>query len=175
MKLETNDFGFNKDTIEAPAVWGARLIVDVRGQSDTGNRVELVHDRQSLRADTDEAKTNLVARLDGEKRGDGAISALLAFLSRGVRHCRIDPTGRENFDRTIRGVRFRGSPNASHGYIYVTGTLENVDTCDGCGTGGAFKGTKAYPGVCQKCADELKADARAAKSRAKSPAQRLGY
>lgn len=148
--------------IEAPALWGARLILnDIHAGRPV---VELLFDRQDLKADTEEAKAALVKALDGEKKGEGAIKALIDFLTREARHYRISRESRDRFDRTLRGVRFRGSPNASHGYVYVTANLENLSTCDGCGAGGEHKGTKTFPGVCIKCRDELKADARAEKS-----------
>jgi hypothetical protein len=148
--------------IEAPALWGARLILnDPHAGRPT---VELLFDRQDLQADTEDARAALVKALDGEPKGEGAIKALLAFLTREARHYRIGRESADRFDRTLKGVRFRGSPNASHGYVYVTASLENIPTCDGCGTGGAFKGTAKFPGVCDKCRDEAKADARAEKS-----------
>ncbi len=151
MKATELEFGFKDEMIEAPALWGARLIMEGRGEIEHRS-VDLVWDRQSV---IGEAET-LKQALDGEPKGTGAIRLLLDHLTRRFRQFTIDPVEDETsyIDKTFKGVRFRGSPRKSHGYFYVTATLDHVGpTCDGCGTGGQH-GTKTYPGLCQKCRDE---------------------
>lgn len=187
--MNSNDLAWGwkpEPPIEAPALWGARLLIQhchSGGYSDKAV-VEVLWDRQDCRAEDSDDRHALVAKLDGKRenvqgfasetssserglalfsRPSGALSALLAYLARGLRSCRIDPAGRETFDVTLRGVRFRGSPNGSHGYVYVVACLENVATCDGCGTGGEH-GTKTYPGLCVKCRDEAKDEKRGAQT-----------
>lgn len=156
-KLATSQDG---SVIEAPALWGARLIFNEPSSDQYSRPIELLWDRQDIQADTEEAKAALLAKLNGTPNGTGAIQALIDFLSHEARKYRIDRTSTARFDRTLKGVRFRGSPNGSHGYVYVTASLEDIETCDGCGTGGIHKGTKKFPGICDKCRDERKADER---------------
>jgi len=96
---------------DVAAVWGARLIAPD----------DLVYNRQDLKADTDEAKQELVLWLNPE--GGRAIERLLGALRERCYRLGQD----RNFVAMVEddeGIIF-ASTNASGGYVYVTGYLKN--------------------------------------------------
>jgi len=103
-------FGRRIYSAEARAVWGARLIAPN----------DLLPDRQSLIAVDDEAKAALVAWLNGEPAGTGALKATLERLA----ELRLAGSSREEtvIYEDERG-RVVASPQGSFGYVYVAGWL----------------------------------------------------
>jgi hypothetical protein len=104
-------FGYRRYPEGVRAVWGARLIAPN----------DLVHDRQDLVADGEEAKAALVAWLNGETRGQGALAGALKHLAT-VFLSNIDHEFVVYEDAT--GV-IVGNTQASHGYVYVAGWLKH--------------------------------------------------
>lgn len=102
------------DTV--PAVWGARLIWPN----------DFLSDRQDLAAHNDEAKQALIAWLDGEALGTGAISRMRHALESPY-SLGLTPTGDEEaviYEDEI-GI-IVGSAQGSHGYVYVAGWLKEA-------------------------------------------------
>jgi hypothetical protein len=100
-------YGYNRGVPEdVTTVWGARLIAPA----------DLVHDRQDLVAESDEAKQALIAWLNG-----GAISQALAALRE--RYVRGDSDEEFVIFEDDRG-KIVGNAQASHGYVYVAGWLK---------------------------------------------------
>ncbi len=154
---ETMDFTL-KTQVQAPALWGARLLLEEGSKGET--MVSLLSDRQTLNADSPEARAALVAALDGKTRGEGAIAVLLAYLTRHVKREDFDLGGRAPIGPVIlRSVEFRGNPNGSHGYIYVVGLLATdvCPTCDGCGK--VHAATIKAP-ICGECRELRKGEER---------------
>jgi hypothetical protein len=89
------------------SAWGARLI----------EPNDLVHDRQDLVAESDEAKSALVAWLNG-----GAIEKALDWL--GKREYRAVPDGEEFVVYEDEDGKIVGNTNRSFGYVYVAGWLK---------------------------------------------------
>jgi hypothetical protein len=118
MKANMLGFGLLSDTIEAPALWGARAIF-------TGRVVDFLWDRQALIADETAAgqkvKANLIAVLNGPGgNGKGAISGFKLAIDSGV----VDvPNEGPPATLDVRGARFHFSERGSHGYLYVTAHL----------------------------------------------------
>lgn len=109
-------FGRRTFPDDVPAVWGARLIWPN----------DLVYNRQDLAATNDEARGALVAWLDGDPVGSGAIAGMRILLR--------DPgalglTSNMPFDEEAvifedeRG-KIVGSAQGSYGYLYVAGWLK---------------------------------------------------
>jgi hypothetical protein len=93
--------------------WGARLIAPN----------DLVHDRQDLVAENDEAKSELIAWLNGSPEGTGAIAKMREWLAESYWMFRQD------FDQELvlyedeQGI-IVGSTQASYGYVYAAGWLK---------------------------------------------------
>jgi hypothetical protein len=101
-------FGYSRGVPEdVTTAWGARLIAPN----------DLVHDRQDLVAETDEAKRELIAWLNG-----GAIKAALTNL-REQRYDLIYREGEFTVYEDNRGV-IVGNTQQSGGYVYVSGWLK---------------------------------------------------
>jgi len=107
---------FGRDTYpdDVRAVWGARLIWPN----------DLVHDRQDLAARDDDAKMALIAWLNDE----GILRKVLDHL--GSSNCRFEMGlfgPKDNTEVVIyedaKG-KIIGSPQSSHGYLYVCGWLK---------------------------------------------------
>jgi hypothetical protein len=103
----------------AHAVWGARLIAPN----------DLVWDRQDLQADDDDAKHDLIAWLNGEPEGSGAIAKMRDYLAANYSKYGSQDTLSPFND--ILHVLYEdetgiivGSPQASCGYVYVSGWLK---------------------------------------------------
>jgi hypothetical protein len=103
-------FGYRRHPEDLRAVWGARLIAPN----------DLLWDRQGLIADDDEAKAELVAWLNGEVRGQGALNEALRRLAR-IPLANVDEEVVIYEDATGKIV---GNTQASHGYVYVAGWLK---------------------------------------------------
>jgi hypothetical protein len=104
------------DTVRA--IWGARLIYPN----------DLVHDRQDLASHDDEARAALIAWLNGPSEGDGAISKMQARLADtdlrwelGIGDHRSDTEAVIYEDKIGKII---GSPQSSHGNLYVCGWLK---------------------------------------------------
>jgi hypothetical protein len=108
MKIAELAFKLTREPVpeEAVAAWGARAIYN--------GQVDLVWDRQDLKADDDELKEKLKRKLNG--------GALAAFMNWAEDRFFGHHDDVQSF--TNRGVRFWASTNASYGYLYVTATLE---------------------------------------------------
>ena len=104
---------------DAAAVWGARLIWPN----------DLLHDRQDLAARSDADKQALVEWLDGTPTGTGAIYQMREAL-RDPYKLGISPGTRYEIELNLyedeRG-KIVGSPQGSHGYVYVAGWLKRSD------------------------------------------------
>lgn len=100
---------------DAPAAWGARLIVTRSGD------VDMLHDRQSA---------------DGD---DASVSKLLGLLNGGVNKMWMARLREQLVDRIVRvdeacdvtlyeddAIAVRGNSNASYGYFYVAAWLKGV-------------------------------------------------
>ena len=103
---------------DVQAVWGARLIFPA----------DLVWDRQDLDSHNDEAKSALIAWLNGNPEGTGAIAKMREVLNDtnkryelGVGTSRDDAEAVLYEDETGKII---GSPQSSHGYMYVAGWLK---------------------------------------------------
>ena len=95
---------------DVTTAWGARLIAPS----------DLLHDRQDLKAATDEAKQSLMVWLNGETRGQGALRQALNYLDAHYMPQSGDVTTLYEDDRGV----IVGSTNQSHGYVYVAGWLK---------------------------------------------------
>jgi len=107
-------FGMSRAVPEdVTTAWGARLIAPA----------DILWDRQDLVAENDEAKQELIAWLNGEPEGTGAIAKARDWLRENYRGMRQDWDDEhvlyEDADGTIMG-----STNASYGYVYVAGWLK---------------------------------------------------
>lgn len=115
-------FGYTRDEIRAPALWGARAIF-------TGGIVDIVWDRQDLKADDAASKKALIAALNspepGSRRNPGAIARFKMRVEGMVAEGKIDTDddGTTVIRETIDGVVFLASTNGSHGYLYMTAWL----------------------------------------------------
>lgn len=115
-------FGYARQEIRAPALWGARAIF-------TGGIVDIVWDRQDLKADNAAAKKALIAALNGpepgSRRNPGAIARFKMRVEGMVVDGKIDPDEREGIQHEVEidGVLFTCSTNGSHGYLYITAHL----------------------------------------------------
>jgi hypothetical protein len=96
---------------EVETAWGARLI----------EPADLLHDRQDLVAENDEAKQELIAWLNGSPSGNGAIKGMREHLMKEARL----PQDRNTFTlyEDADGV-IVGSTNGSYGYVYCAGWLK---------------------------------------------------
>jgi hypothetical protein len=90
---------------EVTTAWGARLI----------EPNDLLHDRQDLQSDNDEAKAKLIAWLNG----GGIAGARTALRDLRLPQSRDVATVYEDDQGVIVA-----STNASHGYVYVAGWLK---------------------------------------------------
>jgi hypothetical protein len=106
-------FGYSRGVPEdITTAWGARLIAPN----------DLLHDRQDLVADSDEAKRELIAWLNGATPGKGAIREALKALSEQASELRYregEFTVYEDEDGIIVG-----NTQQSGGYVYVSGWLK---------------------------------------------------
>jgi hypothetical protein len=106
-------FGYSRGVPEdITTAWGARLIAPN----------DLLHDRQDLKAESDEAKQELIAWLNGEPSGQGAISRALKALSEQASELRYregEFTVYEDEDGIVVG-----NTQQSGGYVYVAGWLK---------------------------------------------------
>ena len=111
---------FGRDTFpeNVEAVWGARLIWPN----------DLVHDRQDLVGHSPEAKDALIAWLNGPGGGDGAIGKMRAKLGDANSRFEIGLTSNAQEEEVIiyedEIGKIVGSPQGSHGYVYVCGWLK---------------------------------------------------
>lgn len=109
--MRTLSYGYRRHPKGLRAVWGARLIAPN----------DLLHDRQDLLAQDDEGKAELVAWLNGEVRGQGALRRALDWLGENSLELRqVDEEFVVYEDATGRIV---GNTQASYGYVYVAGWL----------------------------------------------------
>jgi hypothetical protein len=108
-------FGYGVGVPEdVKTAWGARLIAPN----------DLLHDRQDLVAENDEAKTELITWLNGETRGEGAIQKALDWLNE---HHYSFPDGEEFTVFEDERGKIIGNTNKSGGYVYVAGWLKERD------------------------------------------------
>jgi hypothetical protein len=106
-------FGYRRGVPDGVrAVWGARLIAPN----------DLLHDRQDLVAESEEAKAELVKWLNGEPAGHGALSEALDRLRLIPLSGSTDEEVRIYEDAT--GI-IVGNTQASYGYVYVCGYLKH--------------------------------------------------
>ena len=116
--MEKLEIAFGRHTFpdDVPAVWGARLIWPN----------DLLRDRQDLAAHTDEAKEALMAWLNGDDLGRGAISrmrhALESPYSLGLTPDM--PFKEEAVIYEDEHGKIVGSAQSSYGYLYVAGWLK---------------------------------------------------
>jgi hypothetical protein len=102
-------FGYSRGVPEdVKTAWGARLIAPN----------DLLHDRQDLVAESDEAKQELIAWLNG-----GGIKAALTNLAR-KRQDFIYRDGGEFLVYEDDHGKIVGNTNGSGGYVYVAGWLK---------------------------------------------------
>lgn len=108
-------FGYSHGIPEGiKTAWGARLIAPN----------DLLWDRQDLIAENDGEKKALVAWLNGETRGQGAIKEALDWLKRYYgREIRGDEPFQHILYEDDQGIVV-GNTNASYGYVYVAGWLK---------------------------------------------------
>jgi hypothetical protein len=109
-------FGRQTFPDDAAAVWGARLIWPN----------DLLPDRQDLGARDDEAKQALIAWLNGEPAGTGAIAKMRDALAEPSRLGLGSNTPYEVEAVVFEDERGKivGSPQGSYGYVYVAGWLK---------------------------------------------------
>jgi hypothetical protein len=111
---------FGRDTYpdDVQAAWGARLIWPN----------DLVYNRQDLDGHTSEAKDALIAWLNGPGGGDGAIGKMRAILSDTDKRFEIGITSASQEKEVViyedEVGKIVGSPQGSHGYVYVAGWLK---------------------------------------------------
>jgi hypothetical protein len=107
-------FGMSRAVPEdVTTAWGARLIAPC----------DLLHDRQDLVAENDEAKQELISWLNGEPSGTGAIAKAREWLRENYRGMRQDWDDEHILYEDTDG-KIVGSTNASYGYVYVAGWLK---------------------------------------------------
>ena len=110
--------GFGRNTTlpdDCAAVWGARLIWPA----------DLLYDRQDLKHTDADAKQALIAWLNGEPAGTGAIACMQDELARlRNEHEWSDADTDERVLYEDEHGRIVGSPQGSYGYVYVAGWLK---------------------------------------------------
>jgi len=112
--MTTVQFGYNRGIPEdVKTVWGARLIAPC----------DLVHDRQDLVAENDEAKSALIAWLNGSPSGSGAIAKMRDWLRANSWQIRGDRDQEHVLYEDDDGIIVVNT-NASYGYVYVAGWLK---------------------------------------------------
>jgi hypothetical protein len=115
-------FGLKQSTIEAPALWGARAILNtVRG----GNLlVDIVWDRQDLKGEKEADFLALQRKLNGTKSRKGAIQAFCDAVFKGKVYPADLPEQVEPV--TLKGVEFHACTMRNSGYLYITARLAPV-------------------------------------------------
>ena len=108
----------------ARAAWGARAIIEGAGFG-------LLHDRQSVWSADPEAKSALLAILNGPHTGDGAIQASMdavKLLRQGGHICGPNGEGGDDAEEHLLyydgEVKIVGNTNGSFGYLYIAAWLE---------------------------------------------------
>jgi hypothetical protein len=97
---------------DVTTAWGARLIAPA----------DLLWDRQDLKTDSDEAKTALIAWLNGTPSGTGAIAKMQEALNGMGRYAM--PDGDEFIPYEDETGKIIANTNRSGGYVYVAGWLK---------------------------------------------------
>ena len=106
-------FGYKQLEGEYDALWGARLIIDMRG------RVDFLFDRQSTAGRVEPVKL-LVERLNKDYPVQEMAKDIREKIMTGEIHTR---KAEEILIREHKGLRAVGNSNASAGYFYVTVVL----------------------------------------------------
>lgn len=102
------EFGLNRSIpATAKVAWGARMIVEKNGSLD------LVPDRQSA-AGTQEDRTAFLLKCNEANVIKGIREAWSKLYRPGIERSELDYV---LYDKN--GLKCIGSPNASHGYLYV--------------------------------------------------------
>lgn len=107
MKSESLKWGLKRVGVEAPALWGARTILNSGRDLDS---VDVVWDRQGVEGEENECRVLLTALNGG-------------CLQAWRKHCEklfIDLASDEIMSYKFAGVEFAFSPQRSYGYVYVT-------------------------------------------------------
>lgn len=126
MKATELRWGLKDNDLEAPVMWGARMIVQERLELVGGApkkrapmTTDLVWDRQGAVTDSPAAELAL-GILIGKLNGGGALDR---FRTHVETKDLADPDLRGEWTDEPTDVRFRYATNRSHGYLYVTAWL----------------------------------------------------
>jgi len=117
-------WGLKDVEFDAPAIWGARAILtleteQLKTESKYHDVVELLWDRQELRADDGVSREDLKLALNGRTGKPGAIVKFIKLAY----NSKLNFYTAEPQKVVVGNVEFYFSTKDSHGYLYITARL----------------------------------------------------